>query len=240
MNVNQPLYEWLLQTLKQNIVHECRPHQKMQSERELSALYHVSRTTVRTALKQLEIEGYIYKQQGKGTFVSQESDRMANLSKMYSFTDHMLQLNKKPKTRVLSFEKVEPNRNIIRQMALKDDELVFQIIRLRLADNEPLMLETTYMPERLFKNLTRQMVEERPLYTIVSEEFNEIISLAKETFLVGIAQALDAKHLEIESGAPVFQIQRQTYDDKGMMIELTNSIARGDKFRYQIQHQRTH
>lgn len=239
MNEKQtPLYDKLLNLLKKEIDTQMAPHDKMLSERELVHRHQMSRTTVRSALKQLEIEGYIYKRHGKGTFVSSIKDRMANLSKMYSFTEQMQELGKAPSTQVLSFEEIELNEEVARKLDASIGEKAYRLERLRLADGEPFMLEVSYLPVRLFPNLTKEKVQERPLYTILSEDYHQIIRLANEEFLAGVVTGKQAKILELSKYAPVFIIARQTYNTENMMIEYTQSIARGDKFRYQINHVR--
>lgn len=239
MNKKQvPLYDKLLNLLKKEIDTQMAPHDKMLSERELVQRHQLSRTTVRSALKQLEIEGYIYKRHGKGTFVSNIKDRMANLSKMYSFTEQMQEFGKVPSTQVLSFEEVELDTKVARKLDAVAGEKAYRIERLRLADDEPFMLEVSFLPVRLFPNLTKENVQKRPLYTILSEDYHQIIRLANEEFLAGVVTGTQADILTLEKYAPVFIIERQTYNTENVMIEYTKSIARGDKFRYQISHVR--
>lgn len=233
-----PLYDKLLNLLKKEIDTQMSPHDKMLSERELAQRHQLSRTTVRAALKQLEIEGYIYKHHGKGTFVSNIKDRMANLSKMYSFTEQMQEMGKTPSTLVLSFEEVELDETISVKLGVSIGEKAYRVERLRLADNEPFMLEVSFLPTRLFPNLTKEKVQKRPLYTILSEDYSQIIRLANEEFLAGVVTGRQAKILELSKYSPVFIIARQTYNAENLLIEYTQSIARGDKFRYQISHVR--
>ena len=83
MNINknrQPLYDQLLNLLIEKIENEMEADTMLPSERELSKRYGLSRTTVRLALQELEKLGYIYRQHGKGTFVSDIRKQATNLS----------------------------------------------------------------------------------------------------------------------------------------------------------------
>ena len=82
-----------------------KEHERIPSERELCDIYQLSRITVRQALQELEREGYIYKLQGKGTFVAPVSYNQ-NLVKLYSFSEEMRKIGKKPTTIVKSFRKM--------------------------------------------------------------------------------------------------------------------------------------
>ena len=99
MNINknrQPLYDQLLNLLIEKIENEMEADTMLPSERELSKRYGLSRTTVRLALQELEKLGYIYRQHGKGTFVSDIRKQATNLSGSYSFTEQMKALGKQP------------------------------------------------------------------------------------------------------------------------------------------------
>lgn len=92
MNINknrQPLYDQLLNLLIEKIENEMEADTMLPSERELSKRYGLSRTTVRLALQELEKLGYIYRQHGKGTFVSDIRKQATNLSGSYLSLIHI-------------------------------------------------------------------------------------------------------------------------------------------------------
>lgn len=86
---NKALYHQLVDLLQERIETCMIPHDKLPSERELTAQYGVSRTTVRLALQELENRGSIYRRHGKGTFVSDIKKEAADLAGAYSFTEQM-------------------------------------------------------------------------------------------------------------------------------------------------------
>ncbi|MDU1077832.1 GntR family transcriptional regulator [Clostridium sp.] len=65
-----PLYLQLVKTLKKQIKENMKENDKIPSEKEICDMYSVSRTTVRLAMAELEKDGFIYRLQGKGSFVS--------------------------------------------------------------------------------------------------------------------------------------------------------------------------
>src|SRR5699024_6972504 len=131
---NQPLYYQLVELLKNQIETHLLANDKLPSERELEKKYGVSRTTVRLALQELENERYIYRRHGKGTFVSDLTKQTANLAGVYSFTEEMKKIGKKPQTKVFSFEQEEADKRLARALQLSLGESVFKVTRLRLAD----------------------------------------------------------------------------------------------------------
>ena len=162
------------------------PNDRMLSERRICDEYGVSRTTVRLAMADLEHMGYIYKRHGKGTFVAALNQNSQNLMDSYSFTDHMKAQGKNPSTKVLSFEILESTKYFAEKVRYKLRKKIIKIMRLRLADNIPMMLERTYLPMREFAGLTQEKVITKPLYEIFREDYGEIIKVADEEFSAGI------------------------------------------------------
>lgn len=117
---------------------------------------------------------------------------------------------------------------------------VIEIERLRLADGMALMLERTFLPSEVFTSLTEEMVSQKPLYDIFSEDYQQVVRFAEEEFYASIALDYEASLLDIKKGDPVLHLVRKTNNDRNLMIEYTFSIARADKFRYRITHQPTH
>lgn len=230
------LYYQLVDILKEQIENSMLAHEKLPSERELEKKYGVSRITVRLALQELETEGYIYRQHGKGTFVSDLSKTTTDLAGAYSFTEQMKKLGRYPETIVLSFKQIEARKKIASALNVPLGETVFELKRLRLADREPLMVETSFLPVKLFLSLTKEQVENKPLYNIFSEDFSQRIRLADEEFYASIASKEDSEALQVTIGAPVLHLVRSTYNMKNEVIEYTLSVARADQFHYKVRH----
>lgn len=232
----QPLYDQLVDLLKDKIENEMEANSMLPSERELSERYGLSRTTVRLALQELEKMGYIYRQHGKGTFVSHLGEQATNLSGTYSFTEQMKSLGKKPQTEILLFEVLEANKYFAEHLNLRLGEKIIKVKRLRSADGVPMMVERSYLPLKKFMTLTEEELAAKPMYDVFQEDYQEIIKVAEEEFFASIARNRDADVLEISEGAPVLNLARSTYNDKNEIIEFTLSVARADQFRYKIFH----
>lgn len=234
----QPLYGQLVDTIRESIETELKPHDLLPSERELSEIYNVSRTTVRLALQELEHLGFIYKKHGKGTFVSSISDSMLNLTGAYSFTEQMRALGKVPKTVILEFSVLESNKYFSENLGIHKGSKIIKIKRLRLADDEPMMVERTYLPFKRFETLTSEMLEQKPMYDLFSDEYNETIKYAEEEFYASIASLKDAALLKVPESSAALNLVRKTYNKENEVIEYTLSVARADQFRYKVLHNR--
>lgn len=233
-----PLYSKLVDDLEEKIKASLLPHSLLPSERELAQQYKLSRTTVRLALQELERLGYIYRQHGKGTFVSDLNHRTANLTSAYSFTEHMKKLGKTPTTVILSFEINIVDSAVSKLLHVSEKTSYYRLKRLRLANDEAMMVETTFLPQHLFPHLTKEMVKSKPLYDLFLEDYRQVIKVADETFFAGIATEKEAEVLHISCNDPLLKAERMTYNTKNEVIEFTKSSARADQFRYKIRHVR--
>lgn len=232
-NSKVPLYSQLIDILIREIQSDMQEDEKMLSEREICKKYDVSRTTVRQAFQELEREGYIYIKHGKGAFVASNKFNQ-NLQGFYSFTEEMKKLGKKPSSKVIKFEIITCNNDIAKKMKLENEDLVYKFSRLRIADDEKMMLETTYVPYNLFPGITKDDLNKTPLYDIFRDRFNTVVEYAEEVFIPVLTNEDEAEKLNITVGSPSLKISRYAYNISDKVIEYTISIARGDKFKYNI------
>lgn len=228
-----PLYLQLIEEIKEKIENQTyHEHEKLPSERELCDRYELSRITVRQALQALEQEGYIYKLHGKGTFVSQRAFKQ-DLKSLYSFTDEMRKKNKNPQSKVLEFQEKSADEKLITVTGLEEGETVYEVIRLRLADEEPLIYETSYIPQKFFRGLTKQRLIEKPMYEVFEEDYQRKVTRVEEDFSATAAGEQAAGYLGLAEDQPVMLIKRFAYHQE-QLIEYTISVARGDKFNYRV------
>lgn len=227
-----PLYAQLMAIVIKDIEECLKERDKLPSERSFCEKYQLSRSTVRQALSELESEGYIYKTHGKGTFVLPKSMKQ-DLLRFYSFTEEMKRNYRNPTSKVLSFEVIECNEKISGRMNLKIGDNVYKFTRLRLADDVPMIIETSYIPYSRFPGITRANLETEAMYEIFNKRFNAKLTMAEEYFEPVMTNENQASHLKISKKIPSLKIQRYTYE-QGKVIEYTISIARGDKFKYHV------
>jgi len=230
-----PLYQQLKNILKGQILSGVlKPGDRIPPETELCAKYGVSRITVRQAIHSLVEEGFLYRKQGKGTFVTSPKLRR-RLPKLYSFTEDMLELGLQPSSRVLSCEVVaadEKIREILRLPA--QEEKVNRIVRVRCANNEPILLETTVIPLYLCPGLIEEDLERGSLYAVLREKYGLLLDHAYETYEVGKVRKEEAQYLECRVGLPAFIIERVAYLRNEVPVEWTKSVARGDRLRFTV------
>ncbi len=202
------------------------------SENDFCDAYHISRTTVRQALHELEMHGVIERKRGRGTFVSVPKVSR-NIGNLYSFSEEMLRIGKTPSSRIISFKLVSKDECIpaVRDLASRR---IIDVIRVRLADGCPMLVENTFLPVDLCPNLSWEMLETQSLYSIFSNCYGLTIARAIESYEAVIMTKDESQLLECESTGPAFLIKRTTWDDQERMIEYTKSITPSSRSKFEI------
>lgn len=226
-----PLYAQLIDIILGQIESgELMENDKLPSERELCDQYDISRSTTRQAMIVLENEGWIYKKPGKGSFVSPKTYTQS-LVKMYSFSEEIKKLGKTPRTKILSFTTIPASSKAAKNLGLAEGETVYELIRLRLADDEPILYEVTYLPSQDFPNLTKGDFERETMYGLLQSKFGVTINTARESFKAVSTGPVEAEYLLDKIGSPAMRIKRVAFTNN-KPIEYTVTIARGDKYVY--------
>ncbi|WP_125764299.1 GntR family transcriptional regulator [Companilactobacillus hulinensis] len=236
MDKKESLSQHLIDTLTYQILNELRPNDRLPSERELMAQFHVSRTTVRNALDKLELSGLIIRRHGKGTFVTNRSESLTNLADLFSFSKTMSILGRTPSDKIIKFKRISADEELIQRLKLKDNLNVYEVDRIRLADNKPMMFGKSFLPAGIFTNLDRQTLEEHSMYQTFENEYGVQIKEADESCRASILNEKIANLLYEKVGAPCLRLERTTLDKQGRAIEYTISWARADEFNYRVKH----
>lgn len=213
---------------------ELKPGDMIPTERELCEIQGVSRMTINKAIMALVNEGVLYREQGKGTFVARPKEKQ-EIYKLKSFTEEMSEKGLTTSTKIISFEIKEvtkKNRSILK--IPKEFNKVIEIRRLRMTEEDPVAIETVWIPEHLFKGMTADMIEGKSLYAIFEQKFNYKPKKAKQTIEPVVLSEFEAKLLNQEENALALMFKRITYTENHTPIEYTNTINRSDKYEYEI------
>ncbi|QFT88641.1 HTH-type transcriptional repressor YvoA [Bacillus sp. THAF10] len=229
-----PIYYQLESHLKEQIkAGLLLPGDTIPSEREFAEKYEISRMTVRQAINSLVNEGLLYRKKGSGTFVAEKKLEQP-LQGLTSFTEDMKKRGLTPTSRLIHFEIVPASTFVAEELQIREYAPVYEIKRLRMADGEPMALETSYLSANLVKGLTEQDVN-ASIYAYIEEKLQLKISHADQSIESVKASLEDEKLLQMERQQPVLAIQRNTYLLNGTPLELVKSLYRGDRYKFHIQ-----
>ncbi len=209
--------------------------QRLPSERELCEAFDLSRTTIREAIDALVNEGLLRREKGRGTFVAEPKITEKWLEAPDSFTESMQLQGYQIETRVLNLSVVPATYNVSRELRLRSTEPVIVLDRLRLILQEPVLVVTSYIPERLCPNLVNEDFTYQSLYKVLREKYNISIARAKRFMEAVAANELEASLLHVRQGAPLVLIESTAYLEDGTPLEYFKARHRGDRTRFQVE-----
>lgn len=225
-----PLYQQIYQLLRTKILSgQWRPGDVLPSEADLMEQYQVSRATVRQAIDELASDGLIYRKQGKGTFVSPPTVEQG-LVRIVSFTEDMEQRGFTPGTKLVSAGLVPATDLLARKLDIQPSEPLARIERLRLADNEPMSLEVSFLVQRYCPGILTQDYTSHSLRLVLEERYGIRITSARQTIQAISATEELADLLSIETHGAILYIERTSYSEFDVPIEYLRLYHRGDRY----------
>lgn len=234
--MREPLYSVIANRAEARIRSgQWAPGSRLPPERELCTVLDVSRATLRQALAELEERGLISRHQGRGTFVARPRFQ-AGILGFFSIGEALRARGMIVVTRVVGVSVVEASRQLSEDLRCMPGDPIVRVERLRLVDAEPLVLESSHLPEALFPELAHADFVNRSLYDIMREDYGRAVSVATETLEPVITTSHESLLLGVPGPAPAILTRRVTTDTDGTIVELGQALLRGDRSRFLLQH----
>ena len=231
-----PYYLQLIDILKEKVQSGIWvPGDQIPGEQDLCKLYGVSRTVVRQALLELELEGTIARRKGKGTFITKPKISEGLVQKLTGFYQDMVERGLKPTTRVLRQEVNPASEKVARYLAIEPGTRVIEISRLRSINDEPILVVTTYIPFELCPALASADLTDRSLYEFLETEAGIVLARGHRFIEAVIANETEAQLLGISRGAPLLMLDSMSYTQNGQPVEYYHALHRGDRSRFEVE-----
>ncbi|UXU83670.1 GntR family transcriptional regulator [Mammaliicoccus sciuri] len=226
--INKPLHQQIKEDLLSKIEYEdYKVGDKIPNEVDLATHYKVSRPTVRQAINALVIDGFLERRKKRGTIVRQRKINQEFTHVIESYNDEMTRKGLIPKTTVLSLKSEVANEEVTQQLELKPGESVYKLVRLRYAEEDPIVLVTTYIPLSLVPNLKEIDFTTTRFYEVLEKNQTPIKEITRKLELITADETV-SDLLSVEIDAPLFYFHSVGYIDDHVPIEYSVSKYRGD------------
>ena len=223
-------YETVAAGIRATIAESMAPHDALPSERELMAIYSVSRMTVRQAIAKLSEEGRVYNVHGSGTYVG-STDLFSKSPKLTSFTEDMMSRGYSASSRVLAVSRVEADDVVARALELAAGSECTHIRRLRLADGNPMAIEDVYLPTTILD--MEQFNLGDSLYEQLRASGHDVYRAEQEIQAITLNEER-SRLLEVEPGSAALCVSRVSSSRRGQLIEYARTIYRADRYTFQL------
>jgi GntR family transcriptional regulator len=222
-----PIYYQLKENIKQNIAKGVwKAGQCIDSERELSEQYEVSRMTIRQALGELVHEGILVREKGKGTFVC---DPKVKQRDMMSFSETIEKSRLSLETKVLSFKRISTPHEM--QEVISFDE-VYLINRLRIVEGVRVANEIVYIPCDYCGYMDEEVLK-GSLYRLI-ESYGYSIDHSEASISAIVMDEYYKELFQAKEQLPLIKIYSKNITSDGRLLFLEESVYRSDKYILEV------
>ena len=230
-----PLYFQLKTILLEAIKRGDYPVDSMiPTEKELSEMFQISRTTVRQAITEMVQEGWLYRIASKGPCVARLKITQDFITRLDTFNEQILRTGRKPSTEVLALSTCEMPKQIRPYFGLSDGGKYVYLYRRRFADNEPIVTLETFLPYDKCAFVLAHNFREESLYNVLSaSDKTRICRVTRMLEAVG-ANGQDVENLNVRRGKPIQLSSTIGYNSADEPIEYSVARYRGDRNRFEV------
>lgn len=214
----------LLQRIKNG---DYQEGQLIPKEVDLAEQLNVSRPTVRHAIRNLVQAGYLERRKKRGTIVTQTKIKQQFTHVIESYNTEIQNNGLVAKTQVLNFSTEKASDEVAEALTIKPNAEVYKLVRLRSADNKPVVFVVTYLPIAQLPDLQKIDFTHHSLYSELAKAGLEITHVSRK-IEVHPATEEEAQLLETDIKAPIFYFHTIGFTKDHRALEYSIASYRGD------------
>lgn len=234
---HQKLYMQLYEIIKKKIENnEWTVGSQIPTEEDLCKLFNVSRSTVRTAILELVRQGYLKRQQGKGTFIC-KSIVSEGIIMTTALKEIMAEEYQNLSSKVLVRTVMMPVEGLEEELDLPEDKHVIYIKRIWTFGNEPVFLQEIYIPYHICPHLLEDDIESNSLFELFEKKYGIKITRVANSVDIANLNSEEARQLALPEGSAALLLTQQFYSGETLFM-YSRSLERQDKFKFFIELER--
>lgn len=229
--MQEPIYIKIHNQIKRAIEQQkYRVGQRIPAERQMAQDFHVSRMTLRQAIKILESEGILERRMGSGTYVASQKVQ-EKMSGVMSFGQITRANGQVPSSKLISYHVSTPLLSEQEKLKIGKDEEVLRMERIRFADGVPICYEVVAIPHDLIKDFSKRDISTH-LYLTLEQKGGYKIGSVIENIGASIANEQDARLLKTRKGQPLITRRQVTSFTDERPFEYTRAYYVADRFEF--------
>jgi len=235
-SMKEPLYLQVVKQLKKEITNgQYEVGDLLPTEDELIKRFHMSRTTIRSAIGILEREGVVSRKRGKGTIIKDQRIPQ-NYNYLSSFTETLAERGLKVETTNISIGILKPPDSVTSFLNIAENEEVYLVQRTKILKGKPICFMRNYLVAKYVPDLEKYVEDLKKigLYQLLEEVYKLKINRAVDTITIYLGGPLESEILQLDENIALFRNMRVTYLENGEAFEYVISIIRGDVYEYKV------
>lgn len=212
----------------QELIHsgDLAPGDQLPSEAELCEKFGSSRGPVRQAVATLRAEGLVSSGRGRRSMVL--STQLSNsFEALLSATAFIEEEGRKAGAKIIRIARERASEAVADALDIDKDESVVEIMRVRTADDVPVMVEKLVFPTKWGEPLMTLTPQSLPVHKQLEEMGAHVDNIVR-TAHIAQADSDQAALLEIAEGAPLFHVTLRASTYQGEPVEYAEYAVRGD------------
>ncbi len=228
-------YEQTASVIQQYIAsHRLRPGDRLPPETELARLAGVSLITVRRAMSELASRGLVRREQGRGTYVEAtlidaETTRLGSLRETLGGSRTL-------RTHLLGVRSRKCNEVERAALILGRADKVWEVLRLRTIDGEPVILEAARVPVALAPRLDQDLAENAggSLYGLLARDYGLEEGHEEQTLVVEAGGSRAVEHLGLAAGELAVVVRGVSYTLQGVPFDAFHLTFKAARFAFHL------
>jgi GntR family transcriptional regulator len=229
-----PLYHQIFLILRGKILDNTYPpHSLVPNEKQLMAMYSVSRITAKRALNELANAKYVVRQRGKGTRVQAQLPDAPLEIQLEDLTESKNQMGLKTEVEVLEFSYVKAPSHVAIHLQGVEGDIVQMAVRIRSYKARPFAYLVSYVPEAIGSLYTREDLANTPLFQLIEQGGIRLTS-ARHSVNAVLADPGVAPLLGVDIASPLLSVNELISDQNKRPVEYVAALYRPDRFNYRV------
>ncbi|GAB5458765.1 MAG: GntR family transcriptional regulator [Henriciella sp.] len=233
-NSSTPLYQQIYDLLREKIIDgTVQPNEHLPAEQDLTRIFGVSRITVKRAMNELAVAGFVRRQRGIGTVVIYNAETPAIKGNFETMIDGLTRMGLETKVQLLDCTEGTASPAIAEALGIEVGTIVQRIVRMRLLDGEPLSHLITYIPFDIAVAYDESELATASLIDLLERAGHAPVEAA-QTISATAAKPAVAANLGVAPGSPLLRIHRIMKDANGRGVQDITAHYRADRFEYHL------
>ncbi len=230
-----PFYHQLKQLIVADIVdNDRKPGDLLPGDHALCSLYDVSRTVVRQALSELEVEGVITRDKGRGTFVAPAPANEGLIAGLTGLFEDVAARGLELHSEVKKIAVAPADDSQAADLEIGVGDPVVHIERLRFVAGEPWVFAVTDVPHWAAPGLEKEDLTDRSLYQLLEDDYGVRLVRGRRVVEAALAGARMARLLGVRRSDPLLVLRSVSVDQDARPVESFVAFHRGDRSRFEV------